>query len=87
MFETILTFEVIIIMAQSSATLQQVSLSSSLTSSPYAPSHLDHTLLNSNPTGGLPALEPSIYSLTSDLPSLSGGNNSSDIDSGAQVLL
>ena len=67
-------------MAQSSTTLQQVSLSSSLTSSPYASSHLDHTLLNSTSNGGY---ESAIYSLTPDLASLSNTGT----DPGSQVLI
>ena len=66
-------------MAQSSTALQQQassSLSSSITSSPYAPSshHLEHSLLTAPPASasgsGMNTLDSSIYSLTPDLPSL-----------------
>jgi hypothetical protein len=62
-------------MSQPSATLQQTtSLSSSLTSSPYAPTHHDHALLNVNSNGTLSPLEPSLYTLQPDLSSLSNAN-------------
>lgn len=68
-------------MAQSSTTLQQVSLSSSLTSSPFASTHLDHTLLNATTNGG--GYESNIYSLAPDLTSSLGNAGT---DPGSQVI-
>lgn len=81
--------------AQSSATLQQqvsASLSSSITSSPYAPSshHLEHTLLTTPPpssSGGIPTLESSIYSLTPDLASLPAPGTDMESTGASQVII